>query len=56
MKTMTDPKIIKDVKRRLAAKKAELKACKDPSKISLLKAEIIALEWAAAGCPLKVRK
>ncbi|MBC8147550.1 MAG: hypothetical protein H8E98_06145 [Bacteroidetes bacterium] len=55
---MLDPKIIKNVKRRLAAKKAELKACKDPKKILTLKAEILALDWASKGCPLddKIRK
>jgi len=56
MKTMTDPKIIKDVKRRLAAKKAELKLCKDPKRIIELNGEILALDWAAKGCPLKIRK
>ncbi|MBU0924917.1 hypothetical protein KKG81_08535 [bacterium] len=53
---MTDPKIIKDVKRRLAAKKAELKLCKDPKRIIELNGEILALDWAAKGCPLKIRK
>jgi len=55
---MIDQKIIKGVKLRLANKKAELKACKDENRILILNAEILALEWAAKGCPLddKTRK
>ena len=55
---LTDQKIIRGVKKRLAAKQAELKACKDPKRILELNGEILALEWAAAGCPLsdKTRK
>ena len=56
--TMTDPKTIRGVKLRLAAKQTELKQCKDPKRIIELNGEILALEWAAAGCPLsdKIRK